>query len=233
VFNGGFEHLLVEPTWQRAIGAELGKDYMVDLGKFLQQETTLCRQIYPASLNVFEALNITPVRKVKVVILGQDPYPGENQAHGLSFSVLPGIAIPRSLQNIYKELTQDVGFVVPSHGCLNGWAEQGVLLLNSVLTVEAGRPGSHQGKGWETFTDKIVAYLNQELSNVVFLLWGNYAQKKGKIIDRDKHLILTSAHPSPLAASRGFFGNHHFSKANTYLHSHNKGEVNWQLALTL
>jgi uracil-DNA glycosylase len=206
---------------------------MVALAKFLAQEIALGRDIYPSSLNVFEALNVTPVNKLKVVILGQDPYPGANQAHGLSFSVLPGIAIPRSLANIYKELTQDVEFAIPPHGCLNGWAEQGVLLLNSVLTVEAGRPGSHQGKGWETFTDKIITYLNQESSNLVFLLWGNYAQKKGRIIDRDKHLVLTSAHPSPLSASRGFFGNHHFSKTNAYLHSHHKDEVIWQLASTL
>ena len=229
---GKFKQSALEPSWQEAIGAELDKDYMVSLFDFLNSETARGKDIYPAPENVFAALNATPVNQLKVVILGQDPYHGPGQAHGLSFSVMPGVAIPPSLRNIYKELRQDVGFTIPSHGCLSSWAEQGVLLLNSVLTVEAGKAGSHQGKGWETFTDAIVAYINNELSNVVFLLWGNYAKRKGEVIDPAKHLILTSHHPSPLSASRGFFGNHHFSKANAFLRRHGGNEVNWQLNLT-
>ena len=164
-----------------------------------------------------------------MVILGQDPYHGARQAHGLCFSVKPGIAIPPSLANIYKELETDLGFMRPTHGCLTYWAEQGVLLLNAVLTVESGRAGSHQGKGWERFTDKIIALLNENKRGIVFILWGSYAQKKGAIIDRQKHMVLQSPHPSPLSANKGFFGNHHFSKTNGYLKSQGKASIDWQL----
>ncbi len=227
-----YSNLQLELSWRRAIGEDLEKDYMIRLCRFLNAEIGLGKDIYPSSNNVFAALNATPLHKVKVIILGQDPYHGPGQAHGLSFSVPLGVAIPPSLKNIYKELHQDVGFSIPSHGCLSYWAEQGVLLLNSVLTVESGLAGSHQGKGWETLTDTIVSYLDREFKNLTFLLWGNYAQTKGKIIDRDKHLVLTSPHPSPLSASRGFFGNHHFSRANSFLAQQGKEEVDWQLALT-
>lgn len=227
-----FSHLKLESSWQRAVGEEFEKSYMIKLLGFLEDEIAQGKLIYPDSSKVFAALNGTPVSDVKVVILGQDPYHGPGQAQGLSFSVLPGVAVPPSLKNIYKELTNDTGFSVPSHGCLLSWAEQGVLLLNSVLTVEAGKAASHQGKGWEIFTDRVIAYLDSELSNLVFILWGNYAQRKGAIIDRNKHLVLTSPHPSPLSASRGFFGNHHFSKANAYLRHHGISSVDWQLTLT-
>lgn len=227
-----YGHLELAPSWHQAIGSDLQEDYMVSLFRFLGNEVACGKKIFPCSHNVFAALDATAVADVKVVILGQDPYHGEGQAHGLSFSVPPGVAVPPSLRNIYKELQQDVGISAPSHGCLQTWSEEGVLLLNSVLTVEAGRAGSHQGKGWERFTDRIISYLSQELSSIVFVLWGNYAQRKGEIINTQKHLVLTSPHPSPLSASRGFFGNHHFSKANAYLCRHGKDPVNWQLELT-
>jgi uracil-DNA glycosylase len=230
--SDGYSNLQLEASWQRAIGEDLEKDYMLRLCDFLDSEVGSGKKIYPQSSNVLAALNLTPVNQVKVVILGQDPYHGPGQAHGLSFSVPFGVPVPPSLKNIYKELQQDVGFSVPSHGCLSYWAEQGVLLLNSVLTVESGLAGSHQGKGWETFTDVIITYLNQEFSNLAFILWGNYAQTKGEIIDRDKHLVLTSPHPSPLSASRGFFGNQHFSRTNSFLCRQGIKEVDWQLALT-
>jgi uracil-DNA glycosylase len=227
-----FSDLSLESSWQQALGSELEKDYMRSLFQFLDTELAQGKQIFPSSQKVFAALDITPVNAVRVVILGQDPYHGQGQAQGLSFSVLPGVAVPPSLKNIYKELTNDLGFVSPPDGCLNSWAEQGVLLLNSVLTVEAGKAASHQGKGWEVFTDKIIAHLNSEFSNLVFMLWGNYAQRKGVIINREKHLVLTSPHPSPLSAGRGFFGGRHFSKANTYLRRHGIEALDWQLKLT-
>jgi uracil-DNA glycosylase len=178
---------------------------------------------------IFNALNSTPLDQVRVVILGQDPYHNPGQAHGLCFSVLPGVAPPPSLLNIYKELERDLGLLPPAHGCLQSWAEQGVLLLNAVLTVERFKAASHQGKGWERFTDRIVSVLNERKDGLVFLLWGAYAQKKGQIISRKRHLVLESAHPSPLSAYRGFLGNGHFSKTNIWLGEHGQAPINWQL----
>jgi uracil-DNA glycosylase len=219
----------LEPGWKNALADEFESDYMVNLRSFLQHEKARGKRIFPAGENIFNALNSTPLDKVKLVILGQDPYHGPGQAHGLCFSVLPGIDIPPSLQNIYKELREDVGFRLPGHGYLQYWAEQGVLLLNAVLTVEAHKAGSHQGKGWERFTDRVVHILNEQRRNLVFLLWGAYAQKKGGFIDSNRHLVLKSPHPSPLSASRGFFGNRHFSRANAYLVETGQQPIDWQL----
>lgn len=216
-------------SWKAVLADEFSKAYMLALKAFLLQRKQAGSVIYPPGARIFSALDHTPFDKVKVVILGQDPYHGPGQAHGLCFSVPPGVAIPPSLQNIYKEIYQDLGIRQPSHGCLLPWAEQGVLLLNSVLTVEAAQAGSHQGKGWEIFTDRIICELNQQRDHLVFLLWGSYAQKKGAIIDRHRHLVLESPHPSPLSAHRGFFGNRHFSHANLYLAEHGVGAIDWQL----
>ena len=185
--------------------------------------------IYPPGSRIFNALNSTPFESVRVVILGQDPYHGPNQAHGLCFSVLPNVKIPPSLANIYREIQQDLGIAPPMHGYLQSWADQGVLLLNAVLTVERGQAGSHQGKGWERFTDRIVELLNQERENLVFMLWGSYAMKKGMVINRHKHLVLKAPHPSPLSAHRGFLGCRHFSQANAYLESHGMKPVDWSV----
>ncbi|HUH38876.1 MAG TPA: uracil-DNA glycosylase [Spongiibacteraceae bacterium] len=186
--------------------------------------------VYPAPEQWFSALDSTPVPRVKVVILGQDPYHGPGQAHGLCFSVRPGIAVPPSLANIYKELQRDLGLTPPQHGCLQSWADQGVLLLNAVLTVEQGRAGAHQNQGWERFTDAVIAHLNRERENLVFLLWGSYAQKKGRIIDRQRHLVLTAPHPSPLSAHRGFLGCGHFSQANVWLAERGVEPVDWGMS---
>ncbi len=204
--------------------------YMATLREFLLEQKAQDKTIFPPGPEIFAALNATPFDRVKVVILGQDPYHGPGQAHGLCFSVRRGVRVPPSLKNIYKELSADVGFVPPTHGCLEEWAQQGVLLLNSVLTVESSLAASHQGKGWEIFTDSIINELNENAKGIVFILWGNYAQKKGAMIDRKKHLVLQSSHPSPLSASRGFFGNHHFSKTNEYLTAQNKSAIDWQLS---
>ena len=219
----------LEDSWKELLLDEFSKPYMQELKEFLTREMAAGKVIYPPGGEMFTSLNLTPFPRVKVVVLGQDPYHGPNQAHGLSFSVRPGTPIPPSLLNIYKELQTDVGFVPPAHGFLRGWAEQGVLLLNATLSVERGRAGSHQGRGWERFTDRIVALLNQRGEHLVFLLWGSYAQKKGAIIDRERHLVLQAPHPSPLSASRGFFGCRHFSKTNHYLTTHGKGPILWQL----
>lgn len=219
----------LESSWKQVLAGEFSADYMQALRAFLLQEKSLGKRIFPPGNEIFNALNATRFTDVKVVVLGQDPYHGPGQAHGLCFSVRPGIGLPPSLINIYKELQADVEFVAPKHGCLSHWAAQGVLLLNSVLTVEAGRAASHQGKGWEKFTDQIVHLLNTENSGLVFILWGSYAQKKGAMIDPDKHLVLQSPHPSPLSASRGFFGNGHFSRANEYLQRLGKAPIDWQL----
>ena len=219
----------LEDSWKQVLAAEFGAEYMQTLRQFLREEKARGKQIFPPGEEIFSALNTTPVDSTKVVILGQDPYHGSGQAHGLCFSVKKGIALPPSLLNIYKELQSDVGFVPPKHGSLTHWAEQGVLLLNAVLTVEAGRAASHQGVGWERFTDQIVKILNEQKSGLVFILWGSYAQKKGAMIDRRKHLVLQSPHPSPLSASRGFFGNRHFSQTNAYLASQGKTAIDWQL----
>ncbi|ETX10589.1 uracil-DNA glycosylase [Marinomonas ushuaiensis DSM 15871] len=215
--------------WNEWLADEFDKDYMKTLEQFLQSEKQKCT-IYPEEADYFMALNQTPFNKVKVVILGQDPYHGQGQAHGLSFSVKPGVKVPPSLINIYKELETDLGISPVNHGYLLQWAEQGVLLLNSVLTVEAGKAGSHQNKGWEIFTDRIIKLIDEEHNGVVFMLWGAYAQKKGRHIDRQKHYVLESVHPSPLSAYRGFLGCQHFSKANAYLEKLGKESIEWKLS---
>ena len=192
--------------WQPHFEKEWDQAYIKDLKQFLSEQKKNKALIYPQESEYFAALNLTPFNKVKVVILGQDPYHGEGQAHGLSFSVKPGVKIPPSLKNIYKELHSDLGIETPETGFLEGWAKQGVLLLNATLTVEAGKAGSHQNKGWESFTDSVINVLNEKKSGLVFMLWGSYAQKKGKVINADKHLVLKAPHPSPLSSYRGFFG---------------------------
>lgn len=219
----------LEASWKAELADEFAKDYMHALRAFLLQRKQSGHIIYPPGPQIFNALDHTPFDNVKVVILGQDPYHGPGQAHGLCFSVQPGVAPPPSLQNIYKEIERDLGLRQPPHGCLTAWADQGVLLLNAVLTVEAGQAGSHQGKGWELFTDAVVNALNRKREHLVFLLWGSYAQKKGAMIDRQRHLVLESPHPSPLSAHRGFFGNRHFSTTNRYLAEHGLTPINWQL----
>lgn len=219
----------LEPSWLRAVGAEFDKPYMLQLKAFLLAEKKAGKVIYPAGENWFNALNSTPFDQVKVVILGQDPYHGPGQAHGLCFSVLPGVPAPPSLVNIFKELATDLNIPISRHGYLQHWAEQGVLLLNAVLTVQHGNANSHQGHGWEMFTDSCIEHLNRERENLVFLLWGSYAQKKGQLIDRNKHLVLDAPHPSPLSAHRGFLGCHHFSKTNGYLQQHGKTPIDWAL----
>ncbi len=219
----------VHPSWLVPLQTEFDKPYMQGLRAFLLGEKSAGRTIYPEGKNIFNALNSTPLDRVKVVILGQDPYHGPGQAHGLCFSVLPGVEIPPSLRNIYQELANDTQFKPPAHGCLQSWAEQGVLLLNATLTVEARKAGSHQGKGWETFTDAVIHAVNDYCEGVVFLLWGSYAHKKGSFIDRSKHHILTAPHPSPLSAYRGFFGCKHFSQTNQLLADGNKTPIDWQL----
>lgn len=220
----------LDASWLTHLQVEFEQAYMQSLSQFLRSEKSQNKIIYPEGKNIFAALNTTPLDQVKVVILGQDPYHGPNQAHGLSFSVPPGVVIPPSLKNIYQEIYDDLGLPSPNHGYLLSWAEQGVLLLNSVLTVERGKAASHQGKGWEQFTDKVIAVLNEQSENIVFLLWGSYAQKKGAVIDRNKHCVLQAPHPSPLSAHRGFFGCQHFSKANQYLQANGKEPINWQIA---
>lgn len=216
-------------SWMRVIGDEFDAPYMTQLKQFLLAEKQAGKVIYPPGKQIFNALNTTPFDQVKVVILGQDPYHGPGQAHGLCFSVLPGVPYPPSLQNIFKEIQADLGLPIPNHGCLQFWAEQGVLLLNATLTVEQANAGSHQGKGWEVFTDAIVNALNAHRQGIVFLLWGSYAQKKGAMIDQNKHLVLKSAHPSPLSAYRGFFGCKHFSQTNQYLVQNAQNPINWSL----
>ena len=217
------------PGWQPWLKGEFEEPYMQSLSEFLQQEIAQGKTIYPAQENWFHALEATPLDQVKVVIIGQDPYHQAGQAHGLSFSVPPGIKVPPSLVNIYKELQSDLDIVPAKHGYLESWAQQGVLLLNAVLTVEDSQAAAHQKKGWEQFTDRIIATVNERCENVVFLLWGSYAQKKGAVIDPVKHLVLESAHPSPLAAYRGFFGCKHFSQANEYLVLNGKKPIDWRL----
>lgn len=216
-------------AWLTHLQSEFDQDYMRKLSEFLRLEKASAQTVYPSGDRIFAALNTTALHDVRVVILGQDPYHGPNQAHGLSFSVPPGLAIPPSLKNIYKELASDLGVSLPSHGNLQAWAEQGVLLLNSVLTVRQGDAGSHQGKGWERFTDAVIQAVNAHQKNTVFLLWGAYAQKKGQIIDRDRHLVLHAPHPSPLSAHRGFLGCRHFSQTNTYLEQHGEKAIDWQI----
>lgn len=217
------------PSWQEGLSGQFKLPYMQALMAFLQERECLSKTIYPPRAQWFSALEATSLYNVKVVILGQDPYHQPDQAHGLCFSVQPGVKPPPSLVNIYKELKTDLGIEPVSHGYLEGWAEQGVLLLNSVLTVEQGEAGSHQGKGWELFTDHVIQLVNEHCENVVFMLWGGYAQKKGKSINRERHLVLTAPHPSPLSSYRGFFGCGHFSQANQYLYQKGRTIIQWQL----
>jgi uracil-DNA glycosylase len=217
----------IHPDWKKELNAEFEKPYFRDLLNFVEEEY-LQNTCFPEGTGIFEAFNRTAFDNVKVVIIGQDPYHGPRQAHGLCFSVNEGIAIPPSLKNIYKEIETDLGNTVPVTGNLEHWADQGVLLLNAVLTVRAKEAGSHKRKGWETFTDSVIKLISEKKENVVFLLWGDYAKKKGAKIDSSKHLILTSGHPSPLSANRGYwFGNKHFSKTNDYLIKHEKEPINW------
>ncbi len=216
-------------SWLSRLEDEFKAPYMQQLRSFLLEEKQKGKEIYPAGKNIFNALNSTPFNQVKVVILGQDPYHGPGQAHGLSFSVLPGVPVPPSLVNIYKELATDLGIPPASHGYLASWAEQGVLLLNSVLTVERNRAASHRNRGWETFTDRVVREVDAAQEGTAFILWGSYAQKKGAFIDRNRHLVLSAPHPSPLSASRGFFGSRPFSQVNSWLESRGRAPVNWRL----
>ena len=217
----------LDPSWKNRLESEFSQPYMISLRQFLLERKGGGAVIYPPGDLIFNAMNSTPFEAVNVVILGQDPYHGPGQAHGLCFSVLDGVAIPPSLINIYKELEADLGFARPVNGNLQNWAGQGVLLLNAVLTVEQGRAGAHQGKGWEEFTDRIVSELNESRDGLVFMLWGSYAMKKGAMIDRSRHLVLTAPHPSPLSAHRGFLGCRHFSKANEWLVQHGQSPVEW------
>ena len=220
----------IEASWLKVLGEEFEKDYMLKLKEFLKEEKQSGQLIYPKGADIFKAFNTTPFDKVKVVILGQDPYHGPNQAHGLSFSVQKGVPIPRSLSNIYKELVTDIpGFKIPPHGNLQEWAEQGVLLLNATLTVRAGQPGSHQKHGWEIFTDTVITNISEQKEGIIFLLWGAFAQAKSELINAKKHHILKSAHPSPFSADRGFFGSRPFSKTNEILRKEGKQEIDWQI----
>ena len=219
---------ILNNDWKELLEDEFSKDYYLSLRKFLVSEYNT-KTIYPDKFDIFNALHFTPYKDVKGVILGQDPYHGPNQAHGLSFSVNPGVKIPPSLLNIYKELNSDLGCYIPNNGYLKKWADQGVLLLNTSLTVRAGEANSHKNIGWEIFTDKIISLVNEKEDPVVFLLWGNNAIKKKELITNKKHLILSSVHPSPLSASRGFFGSKPFSKINNFLISINKKPIDWQI----
>ena len=217
-------------TWRQALGAEKSQPYFQNILARVQAERDAGLTIFPPAADVFNAFKYTAFADVKAVILGQDPYHNAGQAHGLAFSVREGVQIPPSLANIYKELSEDIpGFQIPPHGCLTAWAEQGVLLLNTVLTVRAHQAHSHANLGWETFTDRVIAGLNQEREHLVFMLWGSHAQKKGAMIDRSRHLVLTAPHPSPLSAYRGFFGCRHFSQANAYLSAHGIAPIDWRL----
>jgi len=218
------------PTWTKLLANEKSKHYYQDTLRYIAQCRNASINVYPTNNNIFTALSTTPFEQVKVVILGQDPYHAEGQAHGLSFSVQKGVKIPPSLRNIFKELAVDIeGFTLPKHGNLQTWAEQGVLLLNTVLTVEQGKAHSHKNLGWEQYTDKIIELINKKLNGVIFLLWGSHAQIKGQYINSTKHTVLTAPHPSPLSAYRGFFGCKHFSKANQLLIAQGKTPINWQV----
>ncbi len=216
----------IEQSWKELLKDEFEKDYFKTLANFVRQEYKT-KTIYPPGKDIFKAFDLCPVDNVKVIIIGQDPYHGKGQAHGLCFSVKDGIKIPPSLRNIYKELNDDTGKWIPETGNIEHWAKQGVLMLNATLTVRAGQAGSHQGKGWETFTDAVIKKISEKKSNLVFILWGAYAQKKGQVINPEKHYILKSAHPSPFSAHNGFFGNRHFSKTNKFLKSKGFEEIKW------
>lgn len=216
----------IDPSWKSALDDEFKKDYFLNLASYVKEEYQKST-IYPPPKQIFSAFDLCPFEKVKVVILGQDPYHGPKQANGLCFSVHEDVAIPPSLVNIYKEIKADTGKKMPAHGNLERWAKQGVLLLNATLTVRAGMAGSHQGKGWENFTDAAIEAIASKKNNIVFLLWGSYAQKKGEFINKNRHLVLEAAHPSPLSAHRGFFGCRHFTKTNAYLIMHDKTPIEW------
>ena len=216
----------IEQSWKEVLQREFEQDYFCNLVAFVKQEYA-SGTVFPPGNEIFAAFDATPFDRVKVVIIGQDPYHGERQAHGLRFSVADGIQFPPSLLNIFKEIHDDIGTEIPTSGDLTRWAKQGVLLLNATLTVRAHCAGSHQGKGWEIFTDAVIRHLAENREHLVFMLWGSYAIKKGAFIDRNRHCVLTSPHPSPLSAYRGFFGNHHFSKANAYLQSHSIEPIKW------
>lgn len=223
------DRVRLEPGWKSRLAGEFEAPYMQALRDFLVAEKRAGKTIFPSGANIFAALDATPFDAVKVVVLGQDPYHGPGQAHGLCFSVLPGVPVPPSLENIHAELQRDLGLPRPDHGWLMPWAKQGVLLLNAVLTVERGVAGSHQGKGWERFTDAVIARLNEERHGLVFMLWGSHAQAKGKAIDPLRHKVLKAPHPSPLSAYRGFIGCGHFSAANAHLVGHGVAPIDWHL----
>ncbi len=216
----------IEQSWKRRLSDEWSKDYFINLTDFVRRQYA-AKTVFPPASQIFAAFDACPFEDVKVVILGQDPYHDYGQANGLCFSVNPGVPMPPSLINIFKEIHDDIGAPIPADGDLSRWARQGVLLLNATLTVEAHRAASHQGRGWEEFTDEVIMRLARDREGLVFMLWGSHAIKKGAFIDRQRHLVLTSPHPSPLSAYRGFFGNHHFSKANAYLQSRNISPINW------
>jgi uracil-DNA glycosylase len=226
--HAGEDRLKLDPSWKAKVGYWFDRPEMKALGEFLREEKRNGKVIYPPGAEIFAALNATPFDKVKVVVLGQDPYHGPGQAHGLCFSVRPGVRPPPSLENIFKEIERDLGIPRTDHGCLTPWTRQGVLLLNAVLTVERGRAGSHAGRGWEGLTDACIDALNRDREHLVFLLWGAYAQKKGSLIDRQRHLVLKAPHPSPLARG-GFDGCGHFSKANEYLKARGETPIDWRL----
>ena len=223
------ERLQLETSWKERLGDVFAMPELQQLAALLRAEKAAGKVIYPPGSQIFAALDSTPFDRVKVVILGQDPYHGPGQAHGLCFSVAPGVAVPPSLQNIFKEIARDLDLPRPTHGCLTSWAKQGVLLLNTVLTVERGLAGSHQGKGWEILTDACIEALNREREGLVFLLWGSHAQAKGRLIDSQRHLILKAPHPSPLSAHRGFLGCGHFSRVNRYLEQSGRSPIDWSL----
>lgn len=218
----------IEAGWKEALIDEFSKAYFLQLKAFLKEEKKAGQLIYPPGKQIFAAFDSAPFDQVKVVIIGQDPYHGPGQAHGLCFSVLPGVSIPPSLRNIYHELHDDIGFTIPNHGYLQKWADQGILMLNAMLTVRASQAGSHRKKGWEQFTTAAIQALNKEKEGIVFLLWGRYAQEKGAVIDRSRHHVLTAAHPSPLART-GFRGCRHFSQTNALLEQQGKGGIDWQV----
>ena len=228
IAEGQIMDVRIEEGWKKELQEEFDKAYFKQLTDFVRKEYSDPKvKIFPKGKDIFNAFDASPFKETKVVIIGQDPYHGEGQANGLCFSVAPGVKMPPSLINIFKEVSADTGVPFPKDGDLTRWAKQGVLLLNSTLTVREHEPKSHSGKGWEEFTDAVVDKLNQEKENLVFILWGSDAIRKGEKIDRSRHLVLTSPHPSPLSASRGFFGNHHFSRANEYLRQHGKEPINW------
>ena len=219
----------LEPSWKQRVGEYLQRPDMQSLAAFLREQKRAGKRLYPPGPDIFNAFAHTPFDAVRVVILGQDPYHAPGQAHGLCFSVRPGVRVPPSLDNIFREIERDLGIPRPPHGCLTAWADRGVLLLNSVLTVEEGCAGAHQGKGWEGFTDAAIAALNREREGLVFLLWGAFAQRKGALIDRQRHCVLSAVHPSPLSAHRGFMGCGHFSAANRYLQARGQPPIDWSL----